>query len=127
MSLKFWILFLVSSYSILALRYAFLFVPELPANFTLPCSVNLHCFGFDPVYNIVIEFDFTMKLVRLLKICLNATYSRFRVGIHYTHMLPLMNGLNKRFFIPTYFHLCFTVHHSVGSGEPQWLEINGMY
>jgi len=58
------------------------------------------------LYNILIEFDFTMKLVRLLKICLNATYRRFCVGDHLTHMFPIMNGLKKRCFITTSFHLC---------------------
>jgi hypothetical protein len=34
------------------------------------------------LYNIVIEFGIAMKLVRLVKMCLNETYSRVRVGKH---------------------------------------------
>ena len=32
------------------------------------------------LYNILIEFGISMKLVRLIKMCLNETYSRVRVG-----------------------------------------------
>ena len=74
--------------------------------------------GGEALYNILIEF-----VVRVIKICLNATYSVVRVGNHLSHMFPIMNGLKKRCFIATSFHLCFTVHHSVGSSEPEWLEI----
>jgi len=38
-------------------------------------------------------------------------------------MIPIMIGSKKRCFITTSFHLCFTVHHSVGSGELEWFEI----
>jgi hypothetical protein len=34
------------------------------------------------LYNILIEFDIPVKLVRLIKMCLNETYSRVRVGKH---------------------------------------------
>jgi len=34
------------------------------------------------LYNILIEFGIPMKLVRLIKICLNKSYSRFQVGKH---------------------------------------------
>jgi hypothetical protein len=33
------------------------------------------------LYNILIEFGIPLKLVRLIKMCLNETYSRVRVGI----------------------------------------------
>ena len=32
------------------------------------------------LYNILIEFCIPMKLVRLIKMCLNETYNRVRVG-----------------------------------------------
>jgi hypothetical protein len=34
------------------------------------------------LYNILIEFGIPMKLVRLIKICLNETYSKVRIGKH---------------------------------------------
>ena len=36
-----------------------------------------------------------MKLVRLLKICLNEIYSRVWVGEHCSDMFPVMNGLKQ--------------------------------
>jgi len=40
------------------------------------------------LYNILIEFNVPMKLVRLIKICLNETYSRIWVGRHLSVMFP---------------------------------------
>jgi hypothetical protein len=34
------------------------------------------------MYNILIEFGVLMKLVRLIKMCLNETYSKVRIGKH---------------------------------------------
>jgi hypothetical protein len=34
------------------------------------------------LYNILIEFGVPMKLVRLIKMCLNETYRKVRVGKH---------------------------------------------
>jgi len=36
-----------------------------------------------------------MKLVRLIKMCLNETYSRVQVGKNLSDMLPIMNGLKQ--------------------------------
>ena len=47
------------------------------------------------LYNILIQFDIHMKLVRLIKICLTETYSRVRVGKNLSEMFPIMNGLNQ--------------------------------
>ena len=41
------------------------------------------------LYNIPIEFCIPMKLVRLVKMCLNGTYSRVRVGKHFSDMFPI--------------------------------------
>jgi hypothetical protein len=35
------------------------------------------------LYNILIEFGIPMKLVRLIKMCLNETYSKVRIGKHF--------------------------------------------
>jgi hypothetical protein len=45
---------------------------------------------------ILIEFGIPMKLVRLIKICLNETYSRVRVGKNLSDMFPIRNGLKHR-------------------------------
>ena len=36
-----------------------------------------------------------MKLVRLIKMCLNGTYSRVRVGKHLSDVFPIRNGLKE--------------------------------
>jgi hypothetical protein len=45
------------------------------------------------LYNILNVFGISMKLVRLIKLCLNETYSRDRVGKHLSDMFPIKNGL----------------------------------
>jgi len=45
------------------------------------------------LYNILIEFGVSEKLVRLIKICLTETYSRVRVGKNLSDMILIRNGL----------------------------------
>ena len=48
------------------------------------------------MYNILIEFGILLKLVRLIKMCLNETYSRSGVGKHLSDMFSIRNGLKQR-------------------------------
>ena len=61
------------------------------------------------MYN-VIEFGISMKLLRLMKMCVNETYSRVRVVKHIS-MFPIRNGLKQRCFIAIAFQLRFRVRH----------------
>ena len=45
--------------------------------------------------NILIEFCVTMRLVVLIKMCLDETYSRVSVGNYLSDMFPTKNGLNQ--------------------------------
>jgi len=45
------------------------------------------------LYNILIEFGIPMKLVELIKMCLNETYSRVQVDRHLPDMFPINNDL----------------------------------
>jgi len=45
--------------------------------------------------NILIEFGFPMKLVRLIKMCLTETYSRVWVAKLLSDMFPITNGLKQ--------------------------------
>jgi hypothetical protein len=45
------------------------------------------------LYSIHIEFGLPMKLVRLIKMCLNETYSKVQVGKHLPDNFPIQNGL----------------------------------
>jgi len=49
----------------------------------------------DVLYNILVEFGIPMKLVRLIKMCLNETYSGVQVGKHLSDMFPIRNGLKQ--------------------------------
>ena len=45
--------------------------------------------------NILIDFSIPMKLVRLITMCLNQTYSRDQVGKHLRDMFPITNCLKQ--------------------------------
>jgi hypothetical protein len=45
--------------------------------------------------NILIEFWIPMKLVMLIKMCLNETYSKFRIGKHLYDSFPIQNGIKQ--------------------------------
>jgi hypothetical protein len=42
------------------------------------------------LYNILIEFDVPMKLVRLTKLCLKETYSKVRIGKNLSDNFPML-------------------------------------
>jgi hypothetical protein len=46
-------------------------------------------------YNILLEFGIPKKLVRLIKMCLNETYSKVRVGEILSDKLHIRNGLKQ--------------------------------
>jgi hypothetical protein len=47
------------------------------------------------LYNILIEFGIPMKLVRLIKMCLNETYSKVCIGKYLSCNFPIQNGLKQ--------------------------------
>jgi hypothetical protein len=47
------------------------------------------------LYNILIEFGVSKKLVRLIKMCLNETYRKVRIGKHLSDSSPIQNGLRQ--------------------------------
>jgi hypothetical protein len=50
----------------------------------------------DVLHNMIIVFGIPMKLVRLIKMCLNETYSRFRASRHLSDMFHIKNVLKPR-------------------------------
>jgi sorting nexin-29 len=51
--------------------------------------------------NILNGFSITMKLVWLIKMCLNETYCRVQVGKHFSDMFPIRNGLKLEYAFST--------------------------
>jgi hypothetical protein len=47
------------------------------------------------LYNIIIEFGVPMKLVRLIEMCLNETYSKIHTGKHLSNSFPIQNSLKQ--------------------------------
>jgi hypothetical protein len=47
------------------------------------------------LYNILVEFGIPKKLVRLIKMCLNETYSKVRVDKLLSDKFPIQNGLKQ--------------------------------
>jgi hypothetical protein len=47
------------------------------------------------LYSILIEFGISMKLVGLIKMCLNETHSRVRVGKNLSDIFPVRKGLKQ--------------------------------
>jgi hypothetical protein len=47
------------------------------------------------LYNILIDYGIPLKLVRLIKICLDETCSTVRVSMHLCDMFPIKTGLKQ--------------------------------
>jgi hypothetical protein len=70
------------------------------------------------MYNNLTEFGIPMKLVRLIKICLNVTYSRVWIGKNLSDIFPIKNSSKQgdaTSSLPFNFALI--------SGKTGWLEI----
>jgi hypothetical protein len=47
------------------------------------------------LYSILIEFGVPMKLLRLIEMCLNDTYSKVHIGKHLSDNFLIKNGLKQ--------------------------------
>jgi hypothetical protein len=47
------------------------------------------------LYSILLEFGVPKKLFRLIKMCLNETYSKVRIGKLLSDKFPIQNGLKQ--------------------------------
>jgi hypothetical protein len=63
------------------------------------------------LYSILIEFGVPMKLVRLIKMCLNQTYTRIGKRLSGTVPIPILDSKRWRCFIAIAFQLCFRICH----------------
>jgi hypothetical protein len=49
----------------------------------------------EAVYNILLEFGISNKVVRLIKMCLNETYSKVCIAKLLSDKFPIQNGLKQ--------------------------------
>jgi hypothetical protein len=52
-----------------------------------------------------------LKVVRLIKMCLNETYNIVHMGKHLYNNLPIKMAKTRGCFIATAFQLCFRICH----------------
>jgi hypothetical protein len=72
------------------------------------------------------EFDIPTKLVRLIKMCLNETYSKVQLGKYMSDTLPVRNSLKQGDALsPLLFN--FALEHPFGRGKvnQDGLKLNG--
>jgi hypothetical protein len=80
------------------------------------------------LYNILIEFGIPVKLVRLIKMCLNETYSRVCVSEHFSDMFPVKNGYKQRdTLLPLLFNFALEYAIKRVQVKPKGLKLNGTH
>jgi hypothetical protein len=80
------------------------------------------------LYNIPIEFGMAMKLVTLIRMCLNETYSKVCIGKHLSDSFPIQNvKKTRRRFITTAFQLSFRICPGKVRENQVGLKLNGAH
>jgi len=79
------------------------------------------------LYNILIAFGIPMKLVKLIKMYLNVTYSRVWVGKQLYDMFPIRNGLKQDALSPMLFKSALEYAIRRVYVNQNGLKLNGTY
>jgi hypothetical protein len=79
------------------------------------------------LYNIQLEFGIPKKLVKLIKMCLNETYSKVSVGKFLSDNIPCSEWPETRCSIAIALEFCIRICHQESPENQVGLEFNGTY
>jgi hypothetical protein len=76
------------------------------------------------LYNILIEFEVPKEIVRLIKMCLNETYSKVRISKLMSESFPIQNGLKQGDALsPLFLNFALEYATRIGSVKPGVTEV----